>query len=127
LGFGLGAFFVSFLPLSLLPMEPNITRMAWQCEMPPGRTRRKTMIHKHPEGTFTEPELKIIRDQILAKYWELANLSPEETKGSITGQLNALEALLVELRSASTKESAKPLPQKQIYRSAWMDGKSRVN
>jgi hypothetical protein len=26
LGLGLGAFFVSFLPLSLLPMEPNITR-----------------------------------------------------------------------------------------------------
>ena len=33
LGLGLGAFFVSCLPLSLLPMKPNITRMAakWRC------------------------------------------------------------------------------------------------
>ena len=36
-GLGFGAFLVSRLPLSLLPMEPNITRMARQCEMPPGR------------------------------------------------------------------------------------------
>ena len=52
LGLGLGAFLVSFLPLSLLPMEPNITRMAGQSEMPPGR-KEKTMIHKHPVGAFT--------------------------------------------------------------------------
>jgi hypothetical protein len=94
--------------------------------------RRKTMIHKHPAGAFTTrkdttPGLEIGRDQILARYWELANLSPEETKGSITGQLNALDALLNELRSTSTKESTKPLPAKGIYRSAWMDGKPRVN
>ncbi len=90
------------------------------------------MIHKHPAGAFklgndTAPEPKINRDQILARYWELANLSPEETKGSITGQLNALEALLDELRSTPVKESTKPLPAKGIYRSAWMDGKPRVN
>ena len=40
LGLGFGAFLVSFLPLSLLPMEPNITRMAGQSEMPPGRRRK---------------------------------------------------------------------------------------
>jgi hypothetical protein len=33
LGFGLGAFFVSRLPLSLLPMKANITQIAWQSEM----------------------------------------------------------------------------------------------
>jgi hypothetical protein len=94
--------------------------------------KEKTMIHKHPAGAFTltndtTPGLKIGRDQILAKYWELANLDPQDTKGSITGQLNALEVLLNELRSTSAKESTKPLPAKQIYRSAWMDGKPRVN
>ena len=41
LGLGLGAFFVSRLPLSLLPMEPNITRMAGHCEMQPHHRRRK--------------------------------------------------------------------------------------
>jgi hypothetical protein len=90
------------------------------------------MIHKHPAGAFTltkdaAPGLKIGRDQILAKYWELANLDPQDTKGSITGQLNALDALRDELRSTSAKESAKPLPTKQIYRSAWMDGKPQAN
>ena len=33
LGLGLGAFFVSRLPLSLLPMKPNITRMTFQSEI----------------------------------------------------------------------------------------------
>lgn len=90
------------------------------------------MIHKHPAGAFTltkdtSPELKIGRDQILAKLWELANLDPQDTKGSITGQLNALDVLCEELRFASTKESTKPLPTKEIYRSAWMDRKPGVN
>ena len=32
LGLGLGAFLVSRLPLSLLPMKPNITRMTFESE-----------------------------------------------------------------------------------------------
>jgi hypothetical protein len=30
LGFGLGAFFVSFLPLSLFPMARSLTQKAWR-------------------------------------------------------------------------------------------------
>ncbi len=59
------------------------------------------MIHKHPVGAFTlsnSTATKIDREQILAKYWELANLTPEETKGNVTGQLKALDALCKELR-----------------------------
>jgi hypothetical protein len=84
------------------------------------------MIHKHPVGAFTlrkestTPGLKIDRDQILAKYWELANLDPEDTKGSITGQLKALDTLYEELRLTPNKDSIKPLPAQDIYRSAWM-------
>jgi hypothetical protein len=37
------------------------------------------------------------RDQILRKYWELANLEAEQTKGTITGQLKALDSLCLEL------------------------------
>ena len=85
------------------------------------------MIHKHPVGAFTlrkestEPGLKIDRDQILAKYWELANLEPEKTKGSVTGQLAALDAL----RSLCEKLRQKPVDanrpaSQEIYRSAWM-------
>jgi hypothetical protein len=91
------------------------------------------MIHKHPVGAFTLRKespasgLTISRDQILARYWELANLSPETTKGSITGQLHALESLCVELRLAPNKDSTKPLPAQEIYRSAWMAGSPRAN
>jgi hypothetical protein len=90
------------------------------------------MIRKHPAGAFdltnsTPTGPKVDRDQILARYWELANLTPEETKGNITGQLKALELLCAELRLMPNKNSAKPLPAHEIYRSAWMAGKPRVN
>jgi hypothetical protein len=91
------------------------------------------MIRKHPEGAFTLSKdstatgLKIGRDQILAKYWELANLTPEETKGNITGQLHALDTLCEELRLAPNKDAVKPLPAQEIYRSAWMAGSPRAN
>lgn len=89
------------------------------------------MIRKHPVGAFTlkeestAPGLKIDHDQILRKYWELANLSPEETKGNIMGQLKALDSLCQELhlRPADTNRSGKP----EIYRSAWMAGSPRAN
>jgi hypothetical protein len=84
------------------------------------------MIHKHPVGAFTlrkestAPGLKIDRDQILAKYWELGNLDPEDTKGNIAGQLKALESLCEELRLTPAKDTTKPLSSQEIYRSAWM-------
>ncbi len=59
---------------------------------------------------------KIDHKRILDRYWELAKLEPDTTKGNITGQLKALESLNEELRRAPGKESGKPA----IYRSAWM-------
>jgi hypothetical protein len=87
-GLGFGAFLVSFLPLSLLPMEGNITRMNTRFDY----------------------------DQILDRYWELANLDLNSTKGNVTGQLKALELLCEELRRAPAGSTAKP----QIYRAEWM-------
>jgi hypothetical protein len=107
LGLGFGAFFVSFLPLSLLPMKPNITRTANQSEVLPMPNENK--------------HLKCDRDQILNRYWELASLDPEITKGNITGQLKALDSLCQELPPAEKPKSpAKPLQAKEVYRSAWM-------
>src|SRR6202034_469795 len=60
LGLGLGAFLVSFLPLSLLPIKPNMTQIDDQRE---------------------KKSLRFDRTQILNRYWELANLNAEETKG----------------------------------------------
>jgi hypothetical protein len=62
--------------------------------------------------------LKFDREQILNKYWELANLNSELTKGNITGQLKALDSLCAELPEKS--HPAQPLPAKEVYRSAWM-------
>jgi hypothetical protein len=60
--------------------------------------------------------LKIGRDQILARLWELANLSPEATKGSIGGQIKAMamiaaiEGLLPDRRTASAAALPAALP-----------------
>ena len=65
--------------------------------------------------------LDIGHEQILGKYWELANLDPEVTKGSIAGQLKALDSLCEELGLiTSTRESEGQPGSKDIYRSAWM-------
>jgi hypothetical protein len=61
--------------------------------------------------------MKIDRDQILNRYWALACLTPEETKGSITGQLKALESLL----EALAEKPAAAAKVVSFYRSAWMD------
>jgi hypothetical protein len=60
--------------------------------------------------------LRFDRNQILNRYWELANLDVEETKGNITGQLKALDSLCEQL--AITEKPGKPA--QEIYRSAWM-------
>jgi hypothetical protein len=62
--------------------------------------------------------MKFDRDQILNRYWELANLTAEETKGNVTGQLKALEALLEALAAKPAVAVARAAP---FYRSAWMD------
>jgi hypothetical protein len=62
--------------------------------------------------------MKFDREQILNRYWELANLDPKDTKGTITGQLNALDALLEALASKPAAAAAKVVP---FYRAAWMD------
>jgi hypothetical protein len=61
--------------------------------------------------------MKFDRDQIISRCWELANLTPEQTKGNLTGQLKALE-LLLDLLPAKPASTAKVAP---FYRAAWMD------
>ena len=67
------------------------------------------------------------REQVLARLWEVANLSPEMTRGSITGQVKALamivaiEGLIPDRRAGSTqKESVTPPTHPEIYRAAWL-------
>jgi hypothetical protein len=68
-------------------------------------------------------DLGLCRARILEKYWELANLHPEVTKGNIAGQLKALDSLCQALDVVLT-EKAQPDDKMDkgngIYRSAWM-------
>ena len=74
--------------------------------------------------------LNLDRDQVLARLWAIANLSPEMTRGSITGQVKALSIIIamqnfipngLEDRLAALTEKNPPTaPAKpQIYVSAW--------
>ena len=67
------------------------------------------------------------REQVLDRLWELAKLSPEMTRNSITGQVKAIsmivaiEGLIPDRRAASSeKKSAPPLPPAEIYNAAWL-------
>ncbi len=72
-------------------------------------------------------QLNLGRDQILARLWELANLSHEVTRGSIAGQIKALtmivaiEGLIPDRRSSpSGTQPAAPPVKAQIYESQWL-------
>jgi hypothetical protein len=71
--------------------------------------------------------LNVSRDQVLARLWEIAHLSPEMTRGSITGQVKALsmiiaiEGLIPDRRAASAQNKPAPPPvTAQIYQAEWL-------
>src|SRR5580704_5645904 len=63
--------------------------------------------------------LNLHREQVLARLWEIANLSSEMTRGSITGQVKALsmiiaiEGLIPDRRAASSQNKSAPAPAPQ--------------
>jgi hypothetical protein len=74
------------------------------------------------------------REQVLDRLWEIAKMSPEMTRNSITGQVKALsmivaiEGLIPDRRAGSAeKKPAPPLPEVDIYRSAWLPGQQGEN
>ena len=84
-----------------------------------------------PENNVTDPiteglpRLNPSRDQVLTRLWELANLGPEITRGSITGQVKAvfmiiaIEGLITDRRAASARNKPAPPPvDAQIYPAA---------
>jgi hypothetical protein len=64
------------------------------------------------------------REKVLTRLWEIANLSPEVTRNSISGQVKALsmivaiEGLTPDHRSKG-KQSAEPLPKANIFHPPW--------
>src|ERR1700684_1189040 len=70
--------------------------------------------------------LHLDREQVLNRLWEIANLSPEMTRGSVTGQVKALsmivamENFIPDRRAASSEKKPAPGPASQIYTAAWL-------
>ncbi len=67
------------------------------------------------------------REQVLNRLWELANLSPDMTRGSITGQVKylamiaAMENFIPDRRTLSAeKKSAPTSAPPEFYKSAWL-------
>jgi hypothetical protein len=67
------------------------------------------------------------REQVLDRLWELANLSPEMTRNSITGQVKAIsmivamENFIPDRRAVAAEKKSAPAPvNAQIYQSAWL-------
>jgi hypothetical protein len=69
--------------------------------------------------------LNLDREQVLARLWQIANLSPEMTRGSVTGQVKALsmivamENFIPDRRAISSEKKSAPAAAPQIYPSAW--------
>jgi hypothetical protein len=87
------------------------------------RLTRERLIDQEAEGLR---KLNLGRDQILARLWELANLSPEATRGSMAGQIKALamivaiEGLIPDRRlSPSGTQPVAPPVKVDIYASKW--------
>jgi hypothetical protein len=97
-------------------MKPNITQTAWQSEVLHMLEENKSLLE-----VTTASRLEFDADQVLNRYWELAGLGPDVTKGNILGQLKALDALREEQTSALAGIPTKQLPLSEIYRSEWMD------
>jgi hypothetical protein len=70
--------------------------------------------------------LNLDREQVLNRLWELANLSSEMTRGSITGQVKAVSMIvailnLVPGRHAISPENKSPAaPTPQLHTAAWL-------
>ena len=69
--------------------------------------------------------LTLDREQVLARLWEIANLSPEMTRGSVTGQVKALsmivamENFIPDRRAVTSEKKSPTAPTAEIYASAW--------
>src|SRR5271168_5093527 len=84
---------------------------------------QQQLVQQEAEG---QRRLNLDREQVLARLWEIANLNPDMTRGSVTGQVKALSMIVAmqnfipnRLATSSEKKSP-PAPAPEIYASAWL-------
>jgi hypothetical protein len=85
---------------------------------------REKLVDQEAEGLR---KLNLGRDQVLARLWELANLSHEVTRGIIAGQIKALsmivaiEGLIPDRRLSPLMTQPTPPPvEPQFYKAKWL-------
>jgi hypothetical protein len=85
---------------------------------------QQQLVQQEAEGLH---RFNLDREQVLKRLWELANLSPEMTRNSITGQVKAISLIIAmenfipDRRAASAEKKPSPAPnQAQIYTAAWL-------
>ena len=86
---------------------------------------QQQLVQQEAEGLR---RLNLDREQVLARLWEIANLSPEMTRGSITGQVEALSMIVAmqnfipDRPAVSSEKKSPPAPiPGQIYAAAWLN------
>jgi hypothetical protein len=99
------------------------------------KSRVRAYIHEHRaavEQQLVQQEAQGLRrlnpdrEQVLARLWEIANLSPDMTRGSVTGQVKAvsmiiaMENFIPNRHAVSSEEKSAPAAVPQIYKSAWL-------
>src|ERR1700689_2686263 len=83
---------------------------------------QQQLVQQEAEGLR---RLNLDREQVLARLWAIANLSPEMTRGSVTGQVKALsmivamENFIPDRPPIPSEKKSPPAPTAQIYASAW--------
>jgi hypothetical protein len=94
--------------------------------------QEKTSSHPAPaQQQFTQQETvekpcpqSVGSERVLARLWELANLSHEMTRNSISGQIKAL-SMIVAIEGlipdrAAQKQPAPTAPEANIYKAPWL-------
>jgi len=86
---------------------------------------QQQLVQQEAEGLR---RLNFDREQVLARLWEIANLSPDVTRGSVTGQVKAISMIIAmqnfipDRRAVSSERKSAPAPPAEIYASAWLRG-----
>ena len=89
----------------------------------------RAAVRQKPVDQETEElrQRSISRERVLTRLWEIANLPPELTRNSVTGQVKALsmiislEGLIPDRRAGSSNnQSAPPPTPAKMYTAAWL-------
>ena len=85
----------------------------------------------HRSATQQQHRPALDRQHVLDRLWEIANLSPEMTRASVTGQVKAIsiivamESFIPSRHTGSVEKTSAPTPE--IYQAAWLRRQKAAN